>query len=87
MSAATHKVTVPAGFWMDHAERFENHPDLCRALSVRGNYARIECTPAQLAFLKADATFYADPKATDAPVWLRRSASATLFCLGAGVAQ
>jgi hypothetical protein len=84
MSAAPRKITVPSGFWIDHAERFERHPDLCRAIRVHGRYANLECTPEQLAFLKADAEFYADPDATDAPSWLRRSASATVYCINTG---
>lgn len=74
-------LTVSASFWMDHADRFARHPDLCRQISIRGNYARIECEPAQLAFLKADAAFYADPDATDCEPWLRRAAAATLFAI------
>ena len=74
-------LTVPASFWMDHADRFAGPPDLCTVRSLRDRYARIECTPEQLAFLKADATHYADPDATDCAAWLRKAASFTLFAI------
>lgn len=75
------KLTVSASFWLDHADRFAGHPDLCRQIGIRGDYARIECEPQQLAFLKADAEFYADPDATDCGRSLRRAAAATLFAI------
>lgn len=75
------RLTIPASFWMDHADRFAGHTGLCAVLSLRDRYARIEGTPEQLAFLKADATHYADPDATDCAPWLRKAARFTLFAI------
>jgi hypothetical protein len=79
-NAAVYRLGVPSAFWRDHADRqpVDEGGSIARAIGVGARVTTIEATKDQINALWADAKFYADPDATDAEAWLRRSAAATV---------